>query len=352
MAAIGFDPKSRSHKQLTSTDFAMAGALSSFTTRATCQPLDVLKIRLQLQVGRCEYFIWRNQKKKLKHLSLAQTEAKSRAKYKNMLHATATIFKEEGVTSFWKGHMPAQYLSIAYGTAQFSSFEFLTKLSHRAGTWTTDPTFKPVTHFIVGGLAGVTGTLVSYPFDVVRTRLVAQGVTKVYGGTRDAVRQMMTTEGPPAFFRGIIPAFATIAPYSGFQFAFYTFFSQLLQPLITKFNEDLQETKITMTGSLSCGALAGLCAKVAVFPFDTTKKRLQVHGFQHGRAGLGHTPQYKGMIDCIRQILKSEGIRGLFKGLTPGLVKAVSTTSINFWFYEYFLLILALRHQSESDDKS
>jgi len=38
---------------------------------------------------------------------------------------------------------------------------------------------RPVTHFVCGGAAGCLATLASQPFDVIRTRFVAQGYPKV-----------------------------------------------------------------------------------------------------------------------------------------------------------------------------
>ena len=169
---------------------------------------------------------------------------------------------------------------------------------------------------------------------------------RLYQGTIHAAREMMAREGPSAFFKGILPTFATIAPYSGLQFGFYTLFTQSLEPLITSISLE-EGKKISMTGSLSCGALAGLCAKAAVFPFDTTKKRLQVQGFEQGRQGMGRTEAYSGMVDCMIKTVKQESWRGLFKGLSPGLLKAVVTTSINFWFYEYVCQIIALKYRKK-----
>ena len=44
---VGYDEQK---KELTSTEYALAGAASGVVTRICLQPLDVLKIRFQIQV--------------------------------------------------------------------------------------------------------------------------------------------------------------------------------------------------------------------------------------------------------------------------------------------------------------
>ena len=63
---------------------------------------------------------------------------------------------------------------------------------------------RAASHFGLGAAAGVAATLASYPFDVVRTRLVAQGNDRAYAGTVDAAAKMWRAEGGRAFFRGAI----------------------------------------------------------------------------------------------------------------------------------------------------
>lgn len=105
---VGYD---KQHEKLTQFDFAFAGGASGCITRATCQPLDVLKIRFQLQVEPISH--------------------KSIAKYRSIYQAVYLITKEEGIKAFWKGHIPAQWLSITYGIVQFWTFEVLSKQAHQ-----------------------------------------------------------------------------------------------------------------------------------------------------------------------------------------------------------------------------
>lgn len=46
---------------------------------------------------------------------------------------------------------------------------------------------------------------------------------------------------------------------------------------------------------------------------------------------------YRGLLDCVIQIAKEEGLRGLFKGLKPSLIKAALSTGFTFFWYEFFL---------------
>lgn len=62
---------------------------------------------------------------------------------------------------------------------QFYIFEVLTQRSYEHLPEVMMHEAKVLTHFVCGGLAGVSATLAAQPFDVIRTRLVAQGKPKV-----------------------------------------------------------------------------------------------------------------------------------------------------------------------------
>ena len=65
--------------------YTVAGSSSGIITRAIGQPLDVLKIRFQLQ-----------------------NYEGGELKYTGIISATKKIYFGEGLAAFWKGHIPAQ----------------------------------------------------------------------------------------------------------------------------------------------------------------------------------------------------------------------------------------------------
>uniref|UniRef100_F1L4P6 Thiamine pyrophosphate carrier n=1 Tax=Ascaris suum TaxID=6253 RepID=F1L4P6_ASCSU len=296
-------------RQLTASDYSQAGLISGIATRCIIQPLDVLKIRFQLQEE--------------------PLHGLHKGKYSGIVQALFLIRKEEGMTAFWKGHVPAQGLSAIYGLVQFTSFEMLTS---KAVDIPLALAYRGVTDFVCGAVAGCCAMTTAMPLDVIRTRLVAQGEPKVYRGTLHAAFCIWRFEGLRGYFRGLSPSLAQIAPYTGIQFALYNWFNDIWRRFICKY-----ET----TGALICGALAGTASKTLLYPLDMIRHRLQMRGFK--RRGFGKTTQCRTMIGTFVHVTQHESALGLFKGLWPSMLKAAANSGFAFLFYELALdLIRAL----------
>ncbi|XP_064638602.1 mitochondrial thiamine pyrophosphate carrier-like [Lineus longissimus] len=313
---VGFDPSDA--EPLTDYEYVTAGAVSGVMTRAVCQPLDVVKVRFQLQV------------EPIKKTSVS--------KYYSIRQAFMSIVHEERAQALWKGHIPAQALSVVFGFVQFGSFEVLTKK-----VWVHLPDqislrYQPASHFICGGLSGCIASLASQPLDVLRTRLVAQGEPKVYTSLHNACLSMYNREGARSFFKGLTPTLFQVAPQTGLQFAFYAFFTKGWKVIFK--HDDSKKKRIGGFQSLICGSVAGICSKAVVYPLDLTKKRLQVQGFEEARKQFGEVPIYRGLFNCLVMIVKDEGARGLYKGIWPSILKAALSVGITFYTYEQCCNIL------------
>ncbi|NXN33130.1 TPC protein, partial [Nycticryphes semicollaris] len=315
---VGYDPEA---KCVSTAEAAAAGSASGFVTRVLVSPLDVIKIRFQLQIE--------------------QLSSRSPgAKYHGILQAVQRIFQEEGLRAFWKGHVPAQFLSVGYGAVQFMAFESLTKMVHNVTSYNARDSFV---HFVCGGLAACTATVAVQPVDTLRTRFAAQGEPKIYRNLHHAVVTMYQREGPRTFYRGLTPTIIAIFPYAGLQFSFYNILQQFSEWLIPAEGKKGGNIK-----NLVCGSCAGIISKTLTYPCDLFKKRLQVGGFEQARAAFGQVRMYRGLLDCVRQIMREEGPGGFFKGLSPSLLKAAVSTGLIFFWYELFCSLLCALKSPDS----
>lgn len=92
-----------------------------------------------------------------------------------------------------------------------------------------------------------------------------------------------------------------------------------------------KESKVTPTIKFCGGALSGVIEALILTPLDVTKTRLQLD-----KAG-----QYKGFVDCGRQLVKAEGPKGLYKGFTPWTIHVVTKNGTRFYFNAVYRSLLA-----------
>ena len=85
------------------------------------------------------------------------------------------------------------------------------------------------------------------------------------------------------------------------------------------------------------GAFSGAFGASVVYPINLLRTRLQCQGTAI------HPARYNGVWDVAVKTVKGEGFRGLFKGLTPNLLKVVPSVSITYVVYENAKAALRLR---------
>ena len=89
-----------------------------------------------------------------------------------------------------------------------------------------------------------------------------------------------------------------------------------------------------MTGVI--GASSGAISATVVYPINVLRTRLQAQGT------VLHPPTYDGVVDVTRKTLRAEGVRGLFRGVTPNLLKVAPAVSISYIVYENSKALLGL----------
>ncbi|KAI9035025.1 putative mitochondrial carrier protein [Aspergillus affinis] len=280
-----------------------AGGVAGAVSRTIVSPLERLKILLQIQsVGREEYrlSIWK---------------------------ALVKIGKEEG----WKGYMRGNGTNciriIPYSAVQFGSYNFYKRFAEPS----PGADLSPMRRLICGGAAGITSVTVTYPLDIVRTRLSIQSAsfvalgdrgnsTKLPGMFRTMILIYRNEGGIVALYRGITPTVAGVAPYVGLNFMAYESIRSYLTP-------EGEKTPGSMR-KLLAGAISGAVAQTCTYPFDVLRRRFQINTM----SGLGY--KYKSIWDAVRVIIAEEGPRGLFKGIVPNLLKVAPSMASSWLSFE------------------
>lgn len=84
------------------------------------------------------------------------------------------------------------------------------------------------------------------------------------------------------------------------------------------------------------GATSGAFGATVVYPLNVLRTRLQTQGT------VMHPPTYTGIWDVAQKTLRNEGVRGMYKGLTPNLLKVAPALSITWVVYENSKKLLSL----------
>ncbi|KAG7666964.1 hypothetical protein Ndes2526B_g04553 [Nannochloris sp. 'desiccata'] len=320
-----------------------AGALAGAVARFVVGPLDVIKIRFQVQ------------------LEPITAVGAAPSKYKSLAHAFKTIVKEEGIQALWRGTIPGQLLTIPYTAVQFMTLQHCKHIALDHGLAT-----HSVTPFLSGALAGAAGTVASYPFDLLRTTLAAQGEPKVYAGMLDAARGIMKESGVRGLYRGMGITVLEIMPYAALQFGLYDVFNSIADDMRRGDRMYIGEQKLNSKGgrkesaneplpssalqSFICGLAAGALAKLGTHPLDVVKKRFQVAGLQRSAAyGERVSSQVAAsFLMCLQSIAQKEGLGGFYKGAMPSLLKAAPSAAVTFACYDFFLRTLTARKDEKA----
>ncbi|OWM71254.1 hypothetical protein CDL15_Pgr011381 [Punica granatum] len=289
---------------------ATAGAIAGGISRTVTSPLDVIKIRFQVQLEPTTSW------------ALVQNNLYARSKYTGMLQATKNIFREEGLPGFWRGNVPALLMVVPYTSIQFTVLHKIKTVA--AGSSKT----------------GCAATVGSYPFDLLRTILASQGEPKVYPTMRSAFVDIVRTRGFRGLYAGLSPTLVEIVPYAGLQFGTYDTFKRWTMTWNHYRSSKMGQSTDDGLSSFQlfiCGLAAGTCAKLVCHPLDVVKKRFQIEGLErHPKYGARvERSAYKNMFDAICRILQAEGWHGLYKGIVPSTVKAAPAGAVTFVTYEF-----------------
>lgn len=182
--AIVFGVYGTTHRSFSEPDFLaayfLAGASAGLAQTPVCSPIELAKTRLQLQ---------------------------SSNKLSGPIKCLKDIYRREGLRGIFSGLGITFLREIPSYGIYFMTYEALTKS-------TSSSAISTLHMLLAGGLAGTASWVLTYPVDVIKSRLQADTSGK-YSSAMDCFKKSIKSEGATCLFRGlnstIIRAFPTNA---------------------------------------------------------------------------------------------------------------------------------------------
>lgn len=261
-----------------------SGALAGVMSRTATAPLERVKILNQVQ--------------NLSHETTCQTLKR--------------IWTQEGVKGLYKGNGVNAIRIAPYNAIQLAAFH---RYKHMLGVEADKPTSKLI---VASSASAMTSIVASYPLDVIRSTLTIQGengfVNRIaYRGIADTARDIYRTKGVRGLYNGMSASLIGITPYVGVNLAMFD-----VLKLYYQLPHDSPHFDLCNFG---LGATSALVSATVTYPFEVTRRRLQLGGILNRR-------EYDGFADCVRKTWKYKGVPGFFQGLSPCLLRVIPAMSV------------------------
>lgn len=259
----------------------IVGGLSGLTATTVIQPVDMIKVRIQIKAE-----------------DLAKSGQKGSV---SPFVVLKEIHSTSGIAGFYKGIDSAYARQIFYTTSRLgiykSMFEYFK--AKDGGVSGGKKVFCAIT-------AGFLGSLIGNPADLALIRMQADTVLppdqrRNYTNVFNAFSRIIKEEGALALWRGCQPTVvravvlnvAMLAPYDE------------AKERLNKWSGTVDTTSTRLIAS----AIAGFLSSFASLPFDNVKTKLQKMKVD----ASGKFP-YSGLVDCFIKSTQKEGITGLWVG--------------------------------------
>lgn len=243
-------------------------------------PLDVVKTRIQLQVG-----------------------TGANAEYKGMFDCFSKIIKNEGVSRLYRGITAPILMEAPKRATKFAANDEWGKFYKKQ--FGVDKMTQPLS-ILTGATAGATESFVVVPFELVKIRL--QDRSSKYTGMLDVVKSIVQKEGPLALYNGLESTMWRHISWNAGYFGVIFKVRELLPKRETKQGQ--------ITNDLISGSIGGTVGTALNTPFDVVKSRIQ-----NTVRVPGVIPKYNWTFPGVYTVFKEEGFAALYKGFLPKVMR-------------------------------
>ncbi|XP_015171711.1 PREDICTED: solute carrier family 25 member 40 isoform X2 [Polistes dominula] len=311
----------------------IASCTGALITSIFVTPLDVVKTRLQAQQkatisNKC--FLYCNGL--MDHLCQCINGKSPNEKFTGTVDAFIKITKREGITSLWSGLSPTLVLAVPATVVYFVSYEqlkmyFKDKYNRNLKQNVSNaeqPFWIPM---LAGGTARIWAAALVSPLELIRTKMQSQKLS--YAEMTEALKILIRHSGVSGLWMGLGSTLFRDVPFS----AIYWFHYETIKRIF-------RDSPQTFTFNLAAGATAGSIAALFTLPFDVVKTHRQIEMDKPSRSRST-------TMTVIKRIYNQNGIKGLYTGLIPRLVKVAPACAIMIATFEHAKLFFQIHNANK-----
>ncbi|AHY76127.1 AQG_2a_G0032560.mRNA.1.CDS.1 [Saccharomyces cerevisiae] len=187
--------------------------------------------------------------------------------------------------------------------------------------------------FVAGGLAACIAVTVTNPIELIKIRMQLQGemsasAAKVYKNPIQGMAVIFKNEGIKGLQKGLNAAYIYQIGLNGSRLGFYEPIRSSLNQL---FFPDQEPHKVQSVGvNVFSGAASGIIGAVIGSPLFLVKTRLQSYS---EFIKIGEQTHYTGVWNGLVTIFKTEGVKGLFRGIDAAILRTGAGSSVQLPIY-------------------
>ena len=237
--------------------------------------------------------------------------------YTGMIDCFKQTLKADGVTGLYKG-MAAPLVGITPIFAVYFMGYDLGKSIAASVEGVDKSKVSTAGIMFAGGFSAIPGTVFMVPGERLKVLLQSDGMggtAKRYNGTLDCAKKVIAEEGLLAgMYKGWEITLLRDAPGSVAYYGAYELMKRAMAPADGSGG-------LSVATTLTAGGLAGCANWIVAVPPDVLKSRFQT-------APEGKYPG--GLRQILAELIKEEGITGIYKGLGPAMVRAFPANAACF----------------------
>ncbi|KAG4304225.1 hypothetical protein PORY_002406 [Pneumocystis oryctolagi] len=329
---------------ITEIQKVFSACIGAFVTSVVVTPFDLIKTRLQSQTvdmnimrSCCRDILYSSSHSQnvgslscalhpdvvLRHFCVDQAIDVSRYQLNGMLETMIRISRNEGFTALWRGLSPTLVMALPSTVIYFVGYDHLRQYFS-----------SPIAPLFCGAFSRAMSATVISPLELFKVRLQSAvhcpNSTSIFSTVIIGIQDMVKTQGLQSLWKGLSPTLWRDVPFSGFYWMGY----ERIKSFLTNYAEpfkSLNPRTSEFVKSFISGGISGSIASLITHPFDSAKTRRQIRYNSLGTMSSIKESTWKVMND----IFNESGVRGLFRGAVPRMLKVSPACSIMISSYEF-----------------